>query len=230
MLKASLIAILGAALTGCVSSRKYNDVVHAYENLDQVNQGLAQTVEEMQNESERMRVLLEEARISEETVRAQMAAEQRRHSEMEALVQGIGGISVTDAGGLRMDAEILFDSGKAELKPTGQRLLRDLAERLRTRNELIRIDGHTDAQPINRSRDRFPTNWHLSAARAASVLQFLETSGIPPERMFLAGHGPYRPADVGRTPDPRRPVAKDRRVEIFLIPRAGGGDTPGNGR
>ncbi len=211
------IAVLATALTGCVSSAKYNEVVHSYEELDRVNQDLAVTIEDIQTENQHMRILMDQAQISEQQAQEMLALERRTREETDAIFRGIPGTHLTPGGGLRIENEVLFDSGRADLKDSGKRVLKEVAARLKQTNDMIRIDGHTDAVPINRSRERFATNWHLSAARAAAVLAFLESEGVPANRMFLAGYAEHRPADAGRTPDPRRPNAKDRRVEIYLI-------------
>jgi chemotaxis protein MotB len=80
------------------------------------------------------------------------------------------------------------------------------------------VVGHTDNRPIVRpeTKARFPTNWHLSAARAIAVASALQHYGYPPERIGVMGYGPYRPvADNGSEAG----AAQNRRVEVYLIPR-----------
>ena len=74
---------------------------------------------------------------------------------------------------------------------------------------MLRIDGHTDARPIS-SRE-FPSNWELSTARAVAVLKYLESRGIPPERLAAAGFAEFRPLDSGTSEEAYR---KNRRIEI----------------
>ena len=82
----------------------------------------------------------------------------------------------------------------------------------------ISVHGHTDAVPVQHptTRQRFGDNWGLAAARANAVLRFLESEGIPGNRMHAVAFSYWRPADEGRAPNARTPVAKDRRVEIWL--------------
>lgn len=116
-------------------------------------------------------------------------------------------------------SELLFSSGSAELGSDGQAQLAQLARSLVevTReipsdiNWVLRIDGHTDKVPIK--SDRFPSNWELSTARAVSVVKFLTSQGIPPERLAAAGFGEFQPIDTGSDDAALR---KNRRIEIRL--------------
>lgn len=114
--------------------------------------------------------------------------------------------------------EILFDSGRADVKPAGREVLGRLAEVLKgLADQTIVIEGHTDDIPIaGELAKRFPTNWELSAARATSVVRFLEeTAGVTPARLSAVGMGPHRPVAPNDTPEGR---AKNRRIEVKLVP------------
>ena len=115
--------------------------------------------------------------------------------------------------------EILFDSGSSEVKAQGRELLNHVGEVLRgMADKAIVIEGHTDAVPISGElAKRFPTNWELSTARATSVVRHLqEAAGIEPDRLSAVGYGPYRPVTTNDAPEGR---AKNRRIEIKLVPR-----------
>lgn len=113
---------------------------------------------------------------------------------------------------------ILFDTGETELTRQGQKLLKDLAGVLK-RNHIskIKVAGHTDNTPIAPwALTAFPSNWELSAVRAASVIRFLQFScKIPPEKMELTGHSFYKPVSPNDTATGKR---DNRRVEIFMVP------------
>ncbi|MGF6231400.1 chemotaxis protein MotB [Inquilinus ginsengisoli] len=123
-------------------------------------------------------------------------------------------------------SEVLFPVGSAELQPGGEEQLATFAGTLKRIaaqfppdvDWLLRIDGHTDRQPI--SGGPFPTNWQLSTARALSVLNFLATQGIPPQRMAAAGFGEWQPLDTGNTPEAYR---RNRRIELRLDQRGDSG-------
>lgn len=113
---------------------------------------------------------------------------------------------------IRIDSPILFDIGKADLKPKAYPILDKIIEMTRDWPNQIRIEGHTDDLPIHTTQ--FPSNWELSTARALSVLRyFLTRGGIEPYRLAAAGYGEYRPL-VPNSSEQNR--AKNRRVEIYV--------------
>lgn len=104
---------------------------------------------------------------------------------------------------------ILFPSGSATLQPAAVDLLRTLAPSLAALPGSITVEGHSDDVAI--STARFPSNWELSAARAAAVVRVLATLGLPPERLGALGLADSRPL----TTDPTR-RSENRRVEIVV--------------
>jgi chemotaxis protein MotB len=79
-------------------------------------------------------------------------------------------------------------------------------------DKIVRVVGHTDNVPI--ATAQFPSNWELSAARATTVVRFLQSTGVPPERLSAAGRGEFSPVASNDDADGRR---KNRRIEITLI-------------
>ena len=117
------------------------------------------------------------------------------------------GIVISLAGNL------LFDSGKSDLKPRGMTLLDTLSERLRTMPNEIRVEGHTDNIPI--ATPLYPSNWELSSARATTVSRyFAEHSEIAPNRLSAAGYGEFRPVAPN---DSREGRARNRRVDLVVL-------------
>lgn len=113
-------------------------------------------------------------------------------------------------------SEVLFDSGKADLRTDSHQKLEKIAGVLKTtvRDLNVGIEGHTDNVPIQRSG--WKSNWELSSARALSVLHFLiSQQGIAPERLSATGYGEYRPVATNNTKEGRQ---KNRRVEIVILP------------
>ncbi len=118
----------------------------------------------------------------------------------------------------------LFDSGSAALSKKGIETLSKIAEFLQTqKDKMIRIEGHTDNQPIHGNlRRRYPTNWELSSARAISVVKFLESKNISPKRLSAIAYSFHRPATSNDTEEER---AKNRRIVILLrSPRPSAGE------
>jgi chemotaxis protein MotB len=119
-------------------------------------------------------------------------------------------------------SEILFASGSATIGAEGREQLAQLATTLKEIADtipeeldwILRVDGHTDRQPI--STAAFPSNWELSTARAVSVVKFLVDQGIPPDRMAATGFGEYQPLDPGNDEIAYR---RNRRIEFKLTQR-----------
>ncbi len=109
-------------------------------------------------------------------------------------------------------AELLFDTGKADLKPELLPILEEIAKVLKDLPNPIAIEGHTDPRPINTVK--FPSNWELSAARAAAVLRFFEEKGVPRWRMRIAGYADTRPIASNDTTEG---MARNRRVQIVIL-------------
>jgi len=132
----------------------------------------------------------------------------------------------------KFDGDVWFDSGSAEVqKRDAQELLREFAQILNKdgANDLnVLIVGHTDDRRIAKrsTKSKHPSNLYLSAHRAISVHDTLAKNGLKPERMGIAGYGPYQPIVPNRDNESRQ---KNRRVEIFVLapnaPIAGMGPT-----
>jgi chemotaxis protein MotB len=119
-------------------------------------------------------------------------------------------------------SELFFDTGQAVLKPEGRLELDKLAAALSELDRkipgeiawVLRVDGHTDVRPIN--SPQFHSNWELSSARAISVVQYLISRGISPQRLVAAGFGEFQPIDTDRTEEA---FSRNRRIELKLTER-----------
>lgn len=113
---------------------------------------------------------------------------------------------------LRLDIDVLFKSGADELDPRAEPLLEALGKELKQKPVLVKVEGHADNRPIN--TPRFPSNWHLSSARAtAVVLVLMQKAGIPASRLAAAGFGEHQPIASNDTAEGR---SKNRRVDIVI--------------
>lgn len=111
--------------------------------------------------------------------------------------------------------EILFPEGGWQLHRQGEQTLNKLVPTLKnlTQTQIV-VDGYTDNLPIGPElKARFPSNWELSAARATSVVRYLQAQGVNPDLMSAQGFGETHPAASNDTPQGR---AKNRRIEITL--------------
>lgn len=171
-----------------------------------VEGALKQTEQEKQQiEAELMRVQQELSHMLEPEIQL---GNVRIHRRGQQLV-----VDLADA--------ILFETGQAEVNDRGKKVLMDLARTLaKSRAYDIQVAGHTDNQRVvsPETRERFPTNWELSTARATNVVRFLQDRGkIPGKRLVAAGFAQFRPtasnaSDAGRS--------QNRRIEVLLLPRA----------
>ena len=120
-------------------------------------------------------------------------------------------------------SEVFFDSGAAVLRPEGRAELDQLATALLELekkipsgiNWVLRVDGHTDTRPVT-GNSSFKSNWELSAARAISVVQYLISKGVSPQRLVAAGFGEFQPIDPGSTEEA---FSRNRRIELKLTER-----------
>ncbi|BDV41994.1 chemotaxis protein MotB [Geotalea uraniireducens] len=132
-----------------------------------------------------------------------------------------GQVTISELKGkltVNMVDAILFDSGKAEVKPAGMEVLSKVVDILKdVKDKAIRIEGHTDnVQIVGNLTKKFPTNWELSAARAINVARYLQSQGLSPENLSAVAYGEYRPVASNDTEEGK---AKNRRIEIILIPK-----------
>jgi chemotaxis protein MotB len=120
-------------------------------------------------------------------------------------------------------SEVFFDTGKATLdKPEGRAELDGLASALLELEKkipgeipwVLRVDGHTDLRPIY--SPQFKNNWELSVGRAISVVQYLISKGVSPQRLVAAGFGEFQPIDADKTEEA---FSRNRRIELKLTER-----------
>lgn len=114
---------------------------------------------------------------------------------------------------IRFADQILFDLGKADLKPEAIEILNHLSPILKELPNPIRVEGHTDDLPIN--TPIFPSNWELSTHRATNVIRYLvENAGFDPTKLSAAGYGEFRPIVENDSSVNR---ALNRRVDIIIM-------------
>lgn len=182
---------------------------------------MRQTIDRLQAENRDLSNQVEMERIAREARLAQMKSTyDQLVGKLESEIQR-GEITISELQGkltVNMVERILFDSGKAEIKSQGLEVLGRVGNILKqSRDKVVQVEGHTDSVPISgRLKDRFPSNWELSTARAANVVHFLQDQvGIPGERLAVTGYGPYRPIAENDTPQGRE---QNRRIQIVLVP------------
>ncbi len=173
---------------GCAASKKLRE-----ENL-----ALTQRLQELEWEQDR----LERTKLS-----------------LEGSLQGTGATASIKDGkiAVMLPSSIFFNSGQASLKKKAKSSLSKVCDAVKNNfpNETIRIEGHTDNDPIRKTKSLYASNWELSAMRAASVLHFLVGQcSLDPERLYIAGFGEYQPITSNKT---KKGKKQNRRVEIIIL-------------
>lgn len=161
--------------------------------------------------------------VRQRTLKQQQALEEQAHMTevasslidvMAPLVKE-GKVRVTQSRrgvSIEMDANVLFEPGRAELEPKSLEVLRAVAGTLKNEPFNLEITGHTDDVPIRNSI--FASNWELSAVRATSVVRLLADNGIAPERLLAIGREASKPLASNDTAEGR---ARNRRVELMIL-------------
>lgn len=205
-----LIGIAGmlAVGTGCAELKR----------LRKENQQLNEDVSRLQQEN---------ADLSSKASRyeSELSRLENSRRELEAKLKGTGATVRIKNGAVSvlLPGAVLFDPGQTTLRPQSKVTLRKIAGILKTEAsaEIVRIEGHTDNDPIVKQKDKYKSNWELSAARAAAVLHYMvEECGVSPTRVYIAGFGQHQPIADNRS---KTGKAKNRRVEFVIVPRGSGG-------
>ncbi|NOZ20216.1 MAG: OmpA family protein [Planctomycetes bacterium] len=194
VVKAVVLGLVFVVAQGCVSVGKYNDLKDNYRRLQEQLNDANSKLANAQTALDREKAVAEDL--------GQTVAELRKLGTLPKEVE------LTDEG-LTIAAEVLFDSGKATLKRHGKEVLGKVAKAIKQAGLNVRIDGHTDSDPIKRSG--WASNHHLSAARALSVYQEFVKNGLSSSKIHVVGWGPNRPRASNATASGK---AKNRRVEI----------------
>ncbi len=180
---------------------------------------MTQRIEELQRENESLDSKYaasegEKARLIEERDRLENA-----QRSMEKRLRGTG-VSVKIKEGhisVVLPSSILFNSGQTKLKKSAKKSLTKVCSVLKKDfpNETIRVEGHTDSDPIKRTKKIYASNWELSAMRATTVLHYLiDNCHLDPKKLYLAGFGKHQPVASNKNKSGKK---KNRRVEIVVL-------------
>jgi chemotaxis protein MotB len=203
------------ALAGCVNRGRYNELLAENEHLRARASQLSRQSAELTDVAAGLSM---ELRLRDHEL-AQLEREQRELAdELETWIVA-GAIQMqllADGLHVVLSEEVLFGSGSADLKPSGQQVLRQLVLELEQIPYEIAVLGYTDNLPVGGAlAQRYPSNWELAGARAASVVRLFQSEGIPAERLLAVSFGESHPIASNDTPEGR---AENRRVEVRLRP------------
>jgi len=227
---AAVISLAFASLmVGCVPYQTYETVKSerdrvktAYEDLTQKYNSAIQKILRMEkdgasSETLQAKVANQEALINDLKLKLSEAAAGGiafKQSELDKLPKDSG--VELEGKGIRLGEQILFDAGLATLKNAKAReILDSIAQILKNDhpNEIIHISGHTDSDPLNRTKKIWETNWNLGSQRAHTVFKYFVDKGVPENRMVLHSLGYLKPIDSNETKEGK---ARNRRVVIEL--------------
>lgn len=194
--------------------QQINNLSDQLTDMQQTNDQLLATIEELNYQVEKERVARE----------ARLAKVKNTYDQLVAALEGEikrGELTISNLEGqlsVNLPNQILFDSGKTEIKKDGLKVLQSLGDVLNNFPEkALQIEGHTDNVKISsRLMDKFPSNWELSTARATSVVHFLQDKiGLPGDRLVASGYSEYRPVASNADAEGK---AQNRRIQIQLVP------------
>ena len=239
-MKKSLALLLAAAMmagaTGCVSQRRADDLQTLYRKsqeqiLDLQAQLEAKDAEiaalrgsnpdsALLSERDRLRQALADAEARLREAGNQVALTPELDSALRQLAEQNPDLMAYDPelGMVKFRSDLTFALGSADVNPAAKDTLNRLASILTGDAAMgyeVRVVGHTDNVKIGNpaTRQKHPTNWHLSAHRAISVKDVLESAGVQPTRLGVSGYGQFRPV---ATNGPKG-AEQNRRVEIYLV-------------
>jgi chemotaxis protein MotB len=233
-----LLSFSVTVILGCASRQELEDTQSeldeakvALEERNERIEELESKIENLKEERDQKNEELKERIKTLEEEKSALEEEQERAEELknqnEKLQEKLSEVSDAktrierDNLVVTLEAQILFGLGKAELKDESRQTLDQVAEAFAEHEDRpIAVEGHTDTIPIR--TDRFPSNWHLSTARAVSVIQYLvDQHEITPERFIATGFGEHHPVASNDSEENR---SKNRRVEVVLYPPGITGD------
>lgn len=213
--------VAGVLLPGCVTAGKYyqleDELARTREQLAYAEDNLAQ--------AEELLTQVDDQADEVSQLAAQLAAERQAKEDLQRKMNELGlnqaglahGVSVVsnDEGmvGYAAEGDVLFSSGSDAVTSEGAKALQFIANKIKNNGYAIRIDGHTDTDPIVKTKDKYADNIDLGAARAMSVRRKLVELGIDESRISIASFGPYKPVAAGSDDASK---SRNRRVEIMM--------------
>ena len=183
---------------------------------------IAKEREQLRQEQSQLAATLEQERLAkeEEIKRLTRTQEELSRSLQDEISKGNITIQqVRDRLTINMVDRVLFDSGQAQVKPAGIKVLKQVGDVLgKITDKQIRIEGHTDNVPISsKLQERFKTNWELSASRATTVVRYLiDQGGVDRQYLSAVGYADTQPLASNDSEEGR---SSNRRIEIVLYPK-----------
>lgn len=205
-------------LAACVSPEQHRQLRSANETLQAQNAALTDAQRELTKRNDLLRAEIE--RLGKNVADAAWIADQKakldellkRYEGGVGNIEGVQVVRTAEGVAFRVLGGVLFAPGKAEISEQGKQTLAKVIATLRSEGKRIRVDGHTDDQSIRSSP--WGTNLRLSVERSLAVADLLINSGVPEDKIAVAGFGEWRPSVAGKDEAARQ---QNRRVEILML-------------
>ncbi len=239
----AVVAFTVVLTQGCVSGARHSDLQDRYNILNteknarlqelealrnQDGSGakqiaaLQQRIADLQNQLAALNGQGNRLRAAHDKIKSLESSKTQQEQRIAALLKeiedktGLTGTMVDGMIRLNVSGDLLFFSGSNALKKPVQQTLTQLANVLKTDAAKVRVDGHTDNVPLRKTAKVWIDNLGLSVGRSTAVARFLAKHGVDQQIVYAAGYGEFQPVadngdDAGK--------AKNRRVEIFILPK-----------
>ena len=203
-------------------AKELDSLVAEQKQLEETNRRLAADIDQLSARSQQLKVDLEKQKsvvqLQEKVIHLLDDTEKTIQSSLkEQMAAGeVEIVGMHDEIKLVLLDKILYEPGSLKVHDKGKQLLNALADTVRDKpDQQLVVAGHTDSVPISKAlQQKFPTNWELSAARAAAVIRYLQYQcDLDPERISLRAYSHFRPAASNQTEEGRR---LNRRIEIIV--------------
>ncbi len=189
-----------------INIRLSQNIERLSQNVERLNNDLKKKKSVIKLQNKVIRLLDDTKKTIATSLKEEIAAQEIELVEMEDTLKVV------------FIDKILFDSGSVEINQKGKKILLVVADSVRAhRVQNLLVEGHTDNMPLGPTlKERVPSNWELSAARAAAVVRFLQKKGrLQPERLSARGYSYFRSVASNETKEGRH---QNRRIEIILGP------------
>lgn len=217
LLRAVLITAAVSFLSGCTNwEKKYKALEVEHQNLKGLYENCVASLDSTSAKQAELSQQLSQSQMTIEELQKQIA--QRKATPASATGFQVGEVTVDEKAGtitVTLENTILFTPGSAKLKSTTSSELDHIYRVIQERYSGRQLDvvGHTDSDPIRKTKNLWEDNWDLSAGRALTVLRYLVNKGIPPRQIRAVACGESRSVASNATAAGK---AKNRRVEIVV--------------
>ena len=211
------LAVAASVLTGCTNwKQRYSELDVEHQNLKGLYENCVASLDTSASETAQLSQQLTQAQRQLEDMKRQI--DQKKATPAQATGFQVGDVAVDEQAGtitVTLPNTILFTSGQATLKSATSQELDHVYSVIRQRYSGRRIDvvGHTDSDPINKTKDKWQDNWDLSAGRSLNVLRYMVRKGMSPATIRAVACGESRPVAPNTTAANK---ARNRRVEIVV--------------